>query len=130
MGLREIAEQDLGSILEDTENGFGWDITLTTPSGDSADLVGFSNDISLALDPETGQMVSGRIASVAIRNALIFEALPGAGLPLGIADSNAKPWLVSFADINGTSYTFRVAESDPDRSIGLVVLILELYSGG
>jgi hypothetical protein len=128
MGLREIAEQDLGTILEDGVTGFGWPIILTTPDGTAGALTGFSDDIAQVIDPDTGQAVSGRLASVAIRTALISEKLPGKGLPVGIADAASKPWLVVFDDINGTPYTFKVAQSNPDRAIGLVTLLLEIYT--
>jgi hypothetical protein len=127
-GIRALAEQDLGKILEDKVTGFGWDIKLTTPDGTVANLIGFSNDISQVVDPDTGLLVSARQASIAIRTALILAALPCDGLPVGISDGAAKPWLVSFADINGYPHTFKVVKSNPDRAIGLVTCILEAYN--
>ncbi len=122
MSLRELAEQDLGRIMEDKVTGFGWDITLRNPAGVEQPLVGRSDDISQIIDPDTGQMVSGRLASVAIRIGLITI-----GLPRGIADEAGKPWVVQFDDINGNAYTFAVAQSNPDRALGLVTCILEEY---
>ena len=126
MGLRQIAESDLGLILEDTVTGFGYSITLTDPSGTVRPLTGFSDDISQIIDPDTGQAVSGRLASVALRISSIISA--GLTLPKGIADAGIKPWLVQFDDINGNPYTFKVAQSNPDRALGLVTLLLELYA--
>jgi len=123
--LRELAASDLGLILEDKDTGFGYSITVTDPSGLSRTLTGFSNDISQAIDPDTGQAVSGRAASAALRISALTEA--GMGLPRGIADANSKPWIVEFDDINGVPFKFKVASSDPDRTLGMVVLILELY---
>ena len=120
MGLREIAEQDLGIILEDATTGFGFPITLTAPDGTDGAMTGFSDDIAQVIDPDTGQAVSGRLVSVAIRIGLITATLPGKGLPVGIADSASKPWLVAFDDINGNPFTFKVAQSNPDRAIGLL----------
>ncbi len=128
MGLRTIAEQDLATILEDTVTGFGVSITLTAPDGTVGILTGFSDDIAQVIDPDTGQAVSGRLASVAIRTALITATLPGKGLPVGIADTASKPWLVGFDDINGNPFIFKVSQSNPDRAIGLVTLLLELYA--
>ena len=128
MGLREIAEQDLGTILEDGATGFGWPISLTAPDGTVGLLTGFSDDIAQVIDPDTGQAVSGRLASATLRIAHISEKLPGKGLPVGIADAASKPWLVAFDDINGASYTFKVAQSNPDRAIGLVTMLLEIYT--
>ena len=127
MGLRDLAEQDLGGILEDDAYGFGWPITLTDPAGLSDNtLIGFSDDISQVIDPDTGQLVSGRLASVALRISSLLTA--GFTLPRGVADQSSKPWVVTFNDINGTSHTFKVRQADPDRALGLVVCILEEYS--
>ena len=122
MGLRALAESDLGRILTDTECGFGWPIALIDPSGVRTPLIGFSNDIAELIDPDTGQSVSGRLASVALR----MSSLPVA-LPQGVADPDSKPWRVEFEDIVGQPWQFIVRESNPDRALGLQILILELY---
>ena len=119
--MRAIAEGDLSFILEDGIYGFGWPITLTSPAGAQQILTGFSNDISQIIDPDTGQAVSGRVASIAIRISSLTE------LPVGIADSVSKPWLATFDDINGNSFTFKIAQSNPDRALGVLTCILELY---
>ena len=125
MSLRAIAETDLGVILEDGVYGFGWPITVTDPAGATAPLTGYSDDISQIIDPDTGQAVSGRLASAVLR----ISSLTGAGLdlPQAIADASSKPWLIQFDDINGSAFTFKVSQSNPDRALGLVVCLLELY---
>ena len=125
MGLREVAEQDLGAILEDSTMGFGWDIQVTDPSGLSVPLTGFSDDISQIIDPDTGEAVSGRLVSVALRISSLTAG--GLTLPVGIADSAIKPWVIEFDDINGNPFKFKVAQSNPDRALGLVTCLLELY---
>lgn len=125
MGLRETAEADLAFVLEDRDGGFGWDILVTDPDGNFAALVGQSNDIAQVIDPDTGQAVSGRSASVAIRISSLTAA--SLALPVGIADSAIKPWTVAFEDINGNPYVFKVIQSNPDRMVGVVVCILELF---
>lgn len=125
MGLRDLAQSDLGKILRDETSGFGWPITVTNPDGVTANLVGFSNDISQVIDPDTGQSVSGRMASVAL--PMDAFAPEGMELPQGIADSGSKPWIVEFLDILGKSHRFKVAESNPDRALGLVNCRLEVY---
>ena len=125
MSLRQLAESDLGLILEDGATGFGWPITVTDPSGTVLPLTGFSDDIAQIIDPDTGQAVSGRLASVALRISSILAA--GLTLPRGIADAGIKPWIIEFNDINGNAFKFKVAQSNPDRALGLVTLLLELY---
>ena len=125
MGLRKTAEADLGVILEDGVYGFGWPITVTDPNGTVASFTGFSNDISQLIDPDTGQAVSGRLASVALRISSLVTA--GLALPVGIADAGSKPWQIQFDDINGNAFKFKVSQSNPDRAVGMVICLLELY---
>lgn len=126
MSLRKLAATDLGMILGD-ESGFGWPIKLTDPDGIMKEFTGFSNDVSQIIDPDTGIVVSGRTASIIIRIELIYQAFPGKELPRGIANSSLKPWLVEFNDINGNNHKFKISESNPDRALGLITCILELY---
>lgn len=126
MSLRQIAEADLGTILEDGVTGFGWPITITDPAGNAGTLTGFSDDIAQVIDPDTGMAVSGRLASVALRISSL--ALEGLTLPKGIADAGSKPWVIEFDDINGNAYKFKVSQSNPDRALGLVTCLLELYA--
>lgn len=125
MSLRELAKSDNRAILEDTQ-GFGWPIFLISPTGKSKDMIGFSNDISLIVDPDTGQVISGREASIALHTESLTEA-GFSSLPVGISDSNRKPWVVKFDDINGRPCEFKVAESNPDRTLGMIVCLLEFY---
>lgn len=122
MGLREQVEADQAFIVED-RGGWGWDIVLTSPDGITLDLVGLSNDISLAIDPDTGQLVSGRKASIALRMTSLLDI----GMPKGVADSDSKPWLVEFQDILGNYCKFKVDSAHPDRTIGQVVCLLGEY---
>lgn len=127
MGLRQLAESDLGTILEDSVTGFGWQIVVISPDGElQAAMTGSSDDIAQVIDPDTGQAVSGRLASVALRTSSIYAA-GFTELPQGIDDSTVTPWLILFNDINGQPYKFKVVQSNPDRTIGLVTCILELY---
>ena len=125
MGLRQTAEADLGAILEDSATGFGWPITVTNPDGLTAEMTGFSNDISQVIDPDTGQIVSGRVATVALRVSSLVAA--GLAVPENVTDPKVKPWIVAFDDINGNGLTFKVKFSDPDRALGLVICTLEFY---
>lgn len=125
MGLREIAANDSKLILEDSTTGFGWPITVTTPDESSDDFTGFSNDISAVIDPDTGQIVGGQQATV----ALSIEALNDVGfeIPRNISSSDKKPWLIKFENLLGVERTFKVRQSLPDNGLGVVVCVLEDY---
>ena len=127
MNLRQQAEADLAFILEDKTTGFAFDISLTAPDESVfGPLQGMSGDIGQTLDPDTGQAVSGRQAHVAFRLSTL-SAL-GASLPEGIVDKSIKPWLAAFEDINGQSFTFKIVQTFPDRTLGLMNCLLEGYS--
>lgn len=126
MGLRETAATDLRSILTDVDGGFGWAVSVISPDETSVDLTGFSTDIAYLIDPQTGEAVHGRTASVALPLADVLTAFVGE-LPRNVPEANRKPWRVQFADIGGTSHLFKVQESNPDRAIGILTMRLEAY---
>jgi len=127
MTLRAVASAFAVSIMNNQDTAFGWPITLTNPAGLAAPLVGRSQDIAQLIDPETGQVVSGRMATAALATSDIFAA-GFTELPRAIADASIKPWLVSFDDVNGSSYLFKVSESNPDNTLDCIVLHLERYT--
>lgn len=123
MSLRIQAELDARAIVED-RSGFGWPIMLTDPSGKVEEVTGLTNDISLVVDPDTGMLVSGRDATIAVS----IQTLRAAGYPdTPRAVSQGLPWVVEFWDINGNLGRFKVSRTSPDRAIGLVVMHLEVY---
>lgn len=122
MNLRQQAELDLATILEDGVRGFGWPITVKDPSGAVASLVGRSSDIASLIDPDTGQVVSGRLATVTLR--LSSLALGGLGQPRSVAEEDCNPWTVTFDDVLGEPHTFRVVDAHPDLTVGLVTCYL------
>lgn len=125
MSLLDIAQADTRSILNDSEMGVGVDIRLTTPGGISRTFTGWSNDIALLVDPDTGQAVSGRMATIAL--SLLDLAECNIPIPEAIPDRNSKPWLVSYDDRLGNSYEFKVVETHPDRTLAVVTCTLEMY---
>jgi len=126
MSLRSIAEGLLELALESTVLG-ARDVTLTAPDGTSQQLTGETNDIGAAIDPDTGQIVSGRTASVALRISSIY----GAGfseLPRRISEKTTPPWRVDYVGDDGLTYNWAVQSTMPDRSAGVIVLMLEEYT--
>lgn len=128
MNIRELAQLDLEMTLEDDVNGFGWDIIITDPSGKTDTLQGQAGDIGLQIDPDTGQAVSGRQAHCALRLSTLEAA--GFDIPVKISDKTQKVWKFEFNDINGKQWTYTVAESMPDRTLGLVNIMLGAYKDG
>ena len=125
MGLRDQHAAGARTHIEDLD-GFGWPITVTAPDATSLSMVGLSTDIEHTLDPDTGLPVAGRRASVAL--SLQSLTAGGLGVPRGVASPTAKPWVVSFDDIQGNAHTFKVSRAYPDRAIGIVTCELEQYT--
>lgn len=121
----EIAQLDKAFTLNDDQFGFGTSVNLTDPDLFAADVVCQTNDISFAIDPNTGVAVSGRTATVAIdMNELTakgFSSLPSA------QPKTAKPWIVEWTDQQGNTHTFTVLEANPDRTLGIVLCTLQFY---
>ena len=123
MSLRDQVLADIAGIVESTTD-FGEPITLTDPSGTATALTGLTGDISLAIDPNTGALVKGRRLHVTLRIA----SLPAGDRPVGQNNPALKPWLVSFPRITtGTITQYAVIGSDPDDSMGSIVLELGEY---
>jgi len=125
MSLRETAAADLDVILNDIDD-WAVDIILTDPSGVSLSMRGFSMDIGVSVDAETGQLVSGRSASVSLPISDILMA--GMVLPTGSTDTSSMPFVVTFDDTDGMSYRFEVVSTQPDRTLGLVVCALSVIA--
>lgn len=125
MSLRAQAALDARAILNDDVAGFGWPITITSPDGKTAQVKGFTSDISQTIDPQTGVAVVGRHATIAVSMASLAEV--GLGIPAGVTSERLKPWVVAFADTAGALLTFKVQEAMPDRTVGVVVCHLEAY---
>jgi hypothetical protein len=125
VGLAEIIYADTRAILNDSVFGNGVAISLTAPDCRVGTLTGFSNDIGLLVDPDTGQAVSGRAATIAIHLADLAEQ--GLGIPENVQNKRSKPWVVGYTDQLGNTYTFKVSESHPDRTLGVVTCSLVSY---
>lgn len=122
MGLREQAEADLATLVEDLD-GFGWPVTLTSPAGAPTSLVALTGDIAALLDPETGEAVLGRTISATLR----VSSLPAGPIPRGVAELGEKPWRVTFLDLQGATIETRVTDTRPDYTLGVLVCRLEVY---
>jgi len=123
LGVQAVA--DAKTIVEDLANGFGQSAVVTSPKKQSATLTGLPNDIHTTIDPETGQAVSGREASMVFSRSSLQTAF--GEQPAGVPDPKSKPWIIVTNDSEGVSHTFKVNEVRPDRRLGLQVCILEFY---
>jgi hypothetical protein len=124
VSLADIAEADLWNIL----NADGASITLQAPppDGRTVEFRANTQDISHAIDPQTGMLVSGRTCSVALSKRDLQTANME---PIAVLDNKvSKPWIVRYSEtVSGEVHMFKVKETKPDRTIGALILILEIY---
>ena len=113
------------SVLTAT-SGFAVPIVLTDPEGTEHEISGIAADIGLTIDPDTGVMVHGRKATVAISLALLAEL--GLSIPEAQPDEDTRPWLVTWTPSTGPAQTMAVVGAIPDK-LGCVVLELSAYRG-
>lgn len=123
MSLRDQAAADLRAILE-AEGDFAVPITVTSPEGVSATLLGLVADIGQSLDPETAQAVAARRASVSLSTSALNEA--GLAIPRAMPSETRKPWRLTWTGHDGLPRSFTIIESMPDE-LGIVVCLLEVY---
>jgi hypothetical protein len=123
VSLLDQAALDLRAIITDP-NGFGVAITVIDPDGNTATLTGLQNDVGMFVDPQTGVLVGGRRASVALSILEIADA--GLDEPRAVAGGNIKPWRVAFTTPTGRELVMKISEVNPDE-LGCVVCMLEIY---
>ncbi len=123
MSLVDQAAADLAAIFAD-EQGFGVEVFLTTPDGIRVGVRAFAADVAHLIDPQTGQAVSGRVVSLALPLASLVE---WPGLAAGTVDTDRRPWVVELCDPRGVEHTFRIRETRPDRTLGVLLCFLEPY---
>ncbi|MCQ2087878.1 MAG: hypothetical protein MJZ37_07480 [Bacilli bacterium] len=117
MGLRELAEKDLGFTLEDGNYGSARNITLSSPDGEEFQIQGWVNDIGYSYDTE-GNAVSSRTISAMWRMSSVMKngnyVVPGRG------------WECSFSDMTGKEWNCYVVRVEPDRTLGIARAWLSL----
>jgi hypothetical protein len=121
-----MAEQDLGNTLEDSVNGFGISATLIDTTGNSAVLNIQSGDVHLLFDTGGDVRVNSRTAHASVRIASLIAA--GLEMPKAQPDQSKNPYIFEFADANGASRKFIASQPSPDRTLGIVTVILELMT--
>ena len=126
MGLNEIAADDFANFTSNTDE-FGHEFVITAPDGTVIEgIKGYSTDISALIDPETGQMVAGRTASVSI--AMRFFRNAGFGsIPTMEPKKNKKPWIFEWLAPNTSVYTFSVRDAIPDRKLDQTLFMLQSF---
>lgn len=122
MSLLDVAAADLRAILSDVDSGFAVPIRVISPEDTEVTVNGLATDIGMSFDPETGQAIAGRRASVALPIAELEAA--GSEEPRGAP--SGRPWRLAFALPHAEERIFKVASVMPDK-LGCLVCFIEDY---
>jgi hypothetical protein len=125
MSLRVQANADVAAIIGNTDDFGQASIDLVDPAGTATlGLTGLTNDITSAIDPDSGMIVKGRRVHV----TLAITSLPAGPRPTAQNDLGAKPWLVSFPRLtSGTTTQYAVTGTWPDDALNSIILELGNY---
>jgi len=125
IGLRQQAHEDAQTIMKEV-GGAVWPCTITDPADTTKSFSCRSTDIHATVDPDTGTLITGARATVVV---LISDLILSSFQSIkGVQDDDQHPWIVDVDDINGVSGKFKVAETYPDNTLGLMVCLLEVYT--
>lgn len=126
MSLRQRAQRDIARITTNKSH-FGWPVVISYKGKEyQADC--FSNNIGQTFDSDTGTVVSGQTATASI--SVIELQNKNIPEPVAVYNENRDPYLVSFNDGLGRDFLFKVVDTYPDRTLGLIVCILERFKDG
>lgn len=117
MNILEQAESDLSFTLEDSDNGFGVELTLIDADEEEYDIVAKTADTGFFFDPTSGIGAVGRRCEITVRISTLTD-LSG-GYP-------KKDWKCSYTDVNGNIWLTRIAAPPmTDRTLGVYLILLE-----
>lgn len=119
MNVQELARADFAAITQDN-SAAGSSYTLREPEGNSYPVAGVIGDISLLLDPATGQPIRSRTITATC------------GILSLAGKTDKKPqrgWKAVVTDIFGNETELYVQGNDPDYTLGVYNLTLGITMG-
>lgn len=121
MGLLDDIRKDIKNITSD-ENEFGVAITLISPTV-TMEVVGLHTKHYLGVDTD-GNIVNSKNAHIAISESNL------SGYPVRNAKGEVamRGHLARCKDSTGTEKTYKIEQTLPDETVGLIVIILGDYA--
>ena len=120
MGLRELARRDALKTIEGKQAG-NTVFTIDDLSGHSWEITGFVGDIGYSFDTD-GNKIAGRTVCASFLqsrvkiNGKIVTPAPG--------------WKLTYKDLDGNEQKSRITFAEPDRTIGIVRVVVNLDLSG
>lgn len=128
MSILERARRDMQRITSDKSGGFAVEITFTSPDGSTATINGLHTKHHTAIDTE-GRPVNSKNAHISFSETLLNEQGYITRPPDYNGEVNLKSHRVAVKDSTGTVKNYKIRQWFPDETLGLIVCILDDYSG-
>lgn len=125
MSLLQRLQKDSQRIMNSSKFGFSTDIVLIDPDDVEYPLKSIVTVIHNLIDPDTGQPVSGYLATASI-NRLDLNEL-GVTLPEGVSDELERPWTIRYTNIDNVVITNKITRAAPDEANGNILCDLGSY---
>jgi hypothetical protein len=125
MNLMDEAKQDILEITSDADNGFGKEITFTAPDNSEATVTGLHTKHHLGVDSD-GNAINTKNAHIAVSESLLTDQNYPVRNSKG--EVSLRNHIVSVSDSTGTVCTYKIKETYPNESTGLIVCILSDYA--
>lgn len=123
MSLAE-AKKDLVDIIE---GDFGVEITITNLSGQTLSITGLASKHHIGINPDTGEPINTKNAHCSLSEKTLTDN------GYAVRDSNGEISLkghkISFKDSSDIVKQYRINETFPDETLGLIVCILGDQNG-
>lgn len=126
MSLLQRMQKDAQRIMNSEKFGFSTSVTLVEPDGTEHPLKSIISVIHNLVDPDTGQPVSGYLATASI-NRLDLNVL-GIMLPEGVSNELARPWTLRETNIDNVVVTYKITRAAPDEANGNILCDLGSYT--
>lgn len=127
MNLKQQAQLDVKQITTNKATGFGEDILLTAPNGQTATVVGLHTKHHLGADTD-GNRVNTKNAHISFAEAALLAVNPLYPVRNAGGEVALKDHLVVVKDSTGLDKNYIIKEWFPDETVDLIVCILGDYT--
>ncbi|AUR94068.1 hypothetical protein NVP1191O_09 [Vibrio phage 1.191.O._10N.286.52.B4] len=125
MSLLDRVRKDSTRIMNSERYGTGTDVVLTDSDGIEYPMKAIVAVVHNLVDPDTGQPVSGYLATASLNRDNIPENKRSA--LEGVSDELQRPWTVRETNIDGVVVTYKITRAAPDEANGNILCDLGSY---
>jgi len=120
----ELARKDIKEITQGDD--WGVDLTFTPPVGSSVQVRGLGSKHHLSIDQESGLPINSRNVHMSVVESVLTDA--GYTVRNAADEVSIKDHRVSFKDFRGVLRNYKINQTWPDETLGLIVCQLGAYN--